>query len=239
MAPCRIVLADQQSLIRKGLIRIVEETDNCTVVGEADNSSSLVKLVRRLRPDLIIFDLNLPFIGGIDAFIECKSVWDGVHGLVLAPKGEVLQHTLSAGIHGYLLKDNADAELIGAIKEIENGNRYVSPSLPESLCDLLSMEEAGSKDAVAPDDILSIREKQVLRMIAAGMFNREIAAALHVSIRTVEHHRANIIRKLGVRRPADLFKFAVKLGYAVFCFSTYLTLGEAWEKGIVAATCFF
>jgi DNA-binding NarL/FixJ family response regulator len=212
MSSYRIMLADPQSLIRKGLITIIEEVDGYRVIGEADRSTTLLRLADELKPDLIVFDLNLPYIGGISAFIECKRVWHGGRGLILAEQMDIPPFSLPSGIYGYLSKDKADIEIIPAIKTIERGNKYISPSLADGFNDLFAIREKRNEIPFTAD-ILSLREKQILGMIAAGMFNREIADQLHISVRTVEHHRENIIRKLGVKRRADLIRLAIKLGY--------------------------
>jgi len=240
MAPYHIVLADQQSLIRNGLIRIIEQTGDYRVIGEADNSSSLIKLVRHSSPDLIVLDLNLPFIGGIDAFIECKGIRNGLQGLLLTTDHRHLRQALPEGIQGYLLKDNADTELVAAINQIEKGKKFISRSLQDGSDDLFSLEKKGRKAPFASYDILSAREKQILRMIAAGMLNREIADVLHISVRTVEHHRANVIRKLGVRSPANLCKVAVYLGYISISMAAMLLTNQQTldAEQLLLACCF-
>ncbi|MEL7568921.1 MAG: response regulator transcription factor [Dehalobacterium sp.] len=210
MPPYKIVLADQQGLFRQGIRRIIEEQEHFKIVGEAGDSSSLIRIANDLKPHLLIIDAYLPYIGGIDAFREISRTCHDTKCLFLTGQRDLLQYALLSGANGYLLKQDPDVELIRAIKAIQEGNRYISRLLSDYIGDLLS---TGGKTDL--DANLSARETQILKMIAEGKLNREIADLLCISVRTVEHHRANMLRKLRLNRPADLVRYAIKKGYVV------------------------
>jgi two-component system, NarL family, response regulator NreC len=215
MSAYRITLADDHVLLRQGLRRIVEESSGLEVVGEAGDGMELLRLLNKTVPDLIILDISMPNLRGIEAICEIKGRHAGVKVLVLTMHRdkEYLYQAVSSGADGYLLKDDADTELFSAIRKIRHGEFYVSPSLVQELKEYRKQMGRGAAGPIVPLECLTIREREVLKLIAEGKSSREIAALLYISARTVDHHRANIMSKLNLRKTVDLVKYAITKGY--------------------------
>lgn len=214
MAPYRILLADDHAMFRGGLKRILMERDDLEVIGEAENGLELLRLLTGSTPDLIILDISMPNLSGIDAVNEIRSKDHEVKILVLTMHKDVefLSQAISAGANGYLLKEDADAEVFAAVEAIRAGKTYISHLLSEELTTSWSqLVRRVSKSP--PDDTLTLRENQVLKMIAEGNSNRAVAALLCISVHTVERHRASIMAKLELKNTAELVKYAIQKGY--------------------------
>jgi DNA-binding NarL/FixJ family response regulator len=215
MQPYRITLADDHVLLRQGLRRIIEDSSELEVVGEAGDGVELIQLLNRSVPDMIVLDISMPRLRGIEAICEIKSRHPQVKVLILTmhKDKEYLYQSLASGADGYLLKEDADTELFSAIKKIREGAFYASPSLSKELNAYLKPE--GGRDAgySFEGECLSTREREVLKLIAEGKSSREVAEILYISIRTVDHHRANIMDKLKLRKTADLVKYAIRKGF--------------------------
>lgn len=212
MAAYRIVLADDHVIFRQGMKRLIDEAPGIMVVGEANDVSELFARVDQLNPDLVILDISMPDIGGIAATREIVKQHPSVNVLILTmhKNREYLYHAISAGAQGYLLKEDSDIELFSAIDTIRKGEVYVTRLLTGELAgDLASMLKGNRKPSVT---ILTKREKEILKLIAEGKLNKEIAGLLHISIRTVENHRANIMKKLDTNKTAGLVKYAIQHG---------------------------
>jgi DNA-binding NarL/FixJ family response regulator len=184
------------------------------VVGEAGDGVELIQLLNRLVPDMIVLDISMPKLRGIEAICEIKSRHPQVKVLMLTMHRdkEYLYQSLSSGADGYLLKEDADTELFSAIKKIREGAFYASPSLSMELAAYRKLESSG--DAGSYDgECLSTREREVLKLIAEGKASREVAEILFISARTVDHHRANIMDKLKLKKTADLVKYAIHKGF--------------------------
>jgi len=199
----RIVLADDHVLIRQGLRSLIEGVDDLEVAGEAADGLELLKVLETVAPQMVILDISMPNMRGIEAIREIRTRRPETKILILSMHKEYLHHALSAGTNGYLLKEDADSDLFYAIAQIRQGRTYISPRLTEQLVDVI----------VSSPESLSSREKEVLQLIAGGKSNKDIAEALHISVRTVESHRANIMVKLDLKNVADLVKYAVRKGY--------------------------
>jgi DNA-binding NarL/FixJ family response regulator len=207
------MLADDHFLLRRGVRRIIDEADNMTVVGEASDGAELLDLLKNAVPDMAIVDISMPRIGGIEATREIKRAYPAVKVLVLTMhrNKEYLYRALTAGADGYLLKEDTERELFTAIDVIRGGEIYLSPAFSAELRDdLVEVLKAGGDLESEP---LSLREQEVLKLIAEGKSNKEIADVLCISIRTVEHHRASIASKLDIRNVVDLVKYAIRKGY--------------------------
>lgn len=215
MSPYRITLADDHVLLRQGLRRIVEESSELAVVGEAGDGVELIQLLNRSDTDMVVLDISMPKLRGIEALSEIKSRHPGVKILILTMHRdkEYLFQSLASGADGYLLKEDADSELFSAIRKIREGMFYASPSLAKELAAYRKLEGRGDSGSPREDAGLSIREREVLKLIAEGKSSREIAEILCISVRTVDHHRANIMDKLNSRRTADIVKYAIQKGY--------------------------
>ena len=183
---------------------------------EATDGLELLNLLKKTTPDVVILDISMPNIRGIEATREIKSVYPDVKILILTmhKRKEYLYHCLSAGAEGYLLKEDADTELYAAVKKVQDGGVYISPILSKDLTDDFVKMCRG--DLRVPADKLTSREREVVKLIAEGHKNREIAELLCISIRTVENHRANIMKKLKLKNTSELVKYAIRKKYVEF-----------------------
>ncbi len=210
-----IMLADDHAMFRHGLRRILEERSDLEVVGEVDSGLELLKLLEKLVPDLIILDISMPNLRGLEAIHEIKMSHPKVRILVLTmhkDKG-YLHQAVTAGAEGYLLKEDADSELFLAIDRVRQGRIYVSPKLSEELTeDWIKIIRGDHRPSFEPEQLTS-REREVLKLIAEGKSSKEIGDLLFISVRTVERHRANIMERLNLKKTADLVKYAIQKGY--------------------------
>ena len=200
----RIVLADDHALFRQGLRKIIEGVADLEVAGEAGDGLELLSLLQTTDTHLVILDISMPKLRGIEAIRIIRKKHGEVKVLVLTMHPEYLHQALSAGANGYLVKEDADRELFTAIDAIRQGRQYVSPRLRKELPD----------DKAQISEPLSLRETEVLKLIAAGKSNKEIAETLFISVRTAEAHHASILGKLSLKNTADLVRYAIEKGYA-------------------------
>ena len=208
-----IVLADDHVMLRNGIKKIIEESDDMEVVAETGDGLELLNLLKNINPHMIILDISMPNLRGIEAAHEIKMVYPEIKIVILTmhKKKDYLYHALSAGADGYLLKEDTGEELLTAITKIRRGGIYLSPSLSEELTeDLIGFYRNGRK---LLDDPLTTREKEVLKLIAEEKSSKEIANLLFISVRTVGHHRASIMKKLNINKIAGLVKYAIQKGY--------------------------
>lgn len=201
----RILLVDDHELLRAGLRSRLEREPDMDVVGEADTAERAVLMARRLQPDLILLDLLLPRKSGYEAIPELAEVAPHAKVIVVSSQAapSAVRRSLSAGAVGYLPKRSSDRELTGAIRHVANGAGYVEPDLGARLVN------PDSSPALAP---LSERERDIVHLLALGYTNQEIAKKLIISVRTVDTHRAHIMRKLGLESRAELVMFALANG---------------------------
>ena len=213
MAKYKIVLADDHVLIRQGLKKLIEENRHLEVVGEAGDGLELLDLLEHTVPDLIILDISMPHLRGIEVINEVKRLYPKVKILMITmhKSEQYFLCAMSAGADGYLLKEDSDSELINAIDVVIHGEIYISPHLAEEFSDevIRNYREKG----IFPCETLTNREIEVLRLVAEGLTSKEIAEMLSISIRTVEHHRANLLKKLNLKNTADLIKHAIQNGF--------------------------
>ena len=210
----RIVLADDHVMFRQGIKNILEGAGDLEVIGEASDGLKLLELLKKVTPDMVILDISMPNLRGLEATREIKIIAPDAKVLILSMHRdkEYVYYAISAGAEGYLLKEDADTELFSAIEKIRQGEHYISPLLSGELThELIQASHKGQ--ATPPSDPLTIREREVLKLIAEGISNKEIAEFLYISTRTVEHHRANIMRKLNIKQTANLVKYAIRKGY--------------------------
>jgi len=214
VSPYRIVLADDHVMFRQGIKNILERDKRLEVIGEAGDGLKLLELLNKATPDMIILDISMPNLRGIEATREIKMILPEVKVLILSmhKDKEFVYSAISAGAEGYLLKEDADTELFAAIEKIRQDGRYISPLLLGDLTDELF--QTHHKGQLTPQiEPLTTREREVLKLIAEGTSNKEIADLLFISVRTVENHRANIMRKLNIKSTANLIKYAIRKGY--------------------------
>ena len=200
-----IALIEDHAIVRQGLRLLLEEDDRFQVLGECDDGLRALELVRRLRPDVVVMDLGLPGIGGLDVTREILQHVPLTRVVILSMhSNEVhVREALRRGASAYVLKDAGADQLIHAICESAAGRRYVSPPLNNDLLDPCYPVSTQAPDRL---DVLTLREKQVSHMVAEGLSAKEIAKRLSISPRTVEIHRANAIGKLGLRNLAELVR---------------------------------
>ncbi len=207
----KILLADDHAVLRSGLKLLLESQADFQVVGEASSGLEALDLAGKLQPDLILLDLSMPGLGGLDALPALAKICPAAKILVLTMHDDpqYLRSALKNGAVGYVLKKAADAELISAIRAVLRGEMYVHPSMTRAL-----LEQMLPKAEAAPDawESLSEREREVLRLVALGHTSAEIAAQLHLSDKTVETYRARGMEKLGLPNRAALVRFALKKG---------------------------
>ncbi|RJR35217.1 MAG: DNA-binding response regulator [Deltaproteobacteria bacterium] len=202
MKPYSIILADDHVIFRRGIRKIIQEVADFKVVGEAGDGLELLELLKDIRPDLIILDISMPHLRGLEATEEIKKQYPRVKVLLLTmhKKKSFVQLGLQAGADGFLLKEDADSELFRAIGIIRQGNIYLSPLLANIMRDLALLEPETEK--------LTRREREILKLLAEGKKSREIAALLYISLPTVRSHRYNIMRKLNLKSLVDMVKYA-------------------------------
>jgi two-component system, NarL family, response regulator NreC len=202
----RILLADDHVLVRQG-VRLLLEREGFDVVGEADDGMEAVRLARQTEPDIAILDLLMPQLNGIDAAREIHQCSPHTRTLLLTARGdELLLEALAAGMRGCLLKTHTGRDLVHAIRQLENGRVYLSPGLADAVV------QAYRTGADRPVDPLSLREREVLQLIAEGHGTKVIADKLCISARTVESHRYRIMTKLSIRETAGLVRYAIGRG---------------------------
>lgn len=213
MAKTRILIADDHELLREGIRLILARNDDMEVVGEAADGKEAVDMVRQLSPDVVLMDIAMPGLGGLEATLEIKQVSPGTKILVLTQyeDREYIFRFLKAGASGYVLKKAAGHQLLSAIRAIHSGGSFLDPSIaPQVIQGYL-----GQAEGKLPEDTydrLSDREKQVLKLIAEGQTSKQIADLLCLSIKTVMTHRNNIMEKLAIHNRADLIKYAIRHG---------------------------
>jgi DNA-binding NarL/FixJ family response regulator len=208
----RIILAEDHRITREGLVNLLQERSDMQVVGEAENGREAVRLARELSPDLVIMDVTMPDLNGIDAtrIITSGSNNTKVIALSMYSDKQFVQGMIQAGASGYLLKDCAFEELVSAIQAVIQGDTYLSPGIAGIVVqDYLNKL---TTDRSSADTVLTNREREVLQLIAEGNSTKEIAASLTVSVKTVETHRRQIMEKLGIFSIAELTKYAIREG---------------------------
>ncbi|MBZ5724604.1 MAG: response regulator transcription factor [Acidobacteriia bacterium] len=202
----RVILADDHAMLRDAL-KVLLEKHGMTVVGEAENGAQAVQLARTARPHVIVMDLSMPIMNGIEAASEIQKELSIPTILLTMHSDE--QHVLRAfraGVVGYVLKSKAASDLVQAIQEVIRGNVYLSPGISGTV-----VREMLNKDA-KQEEALTLRERQVLQLIAEGKTTKEVAQLLGVSVRTGESHRARIMEKLEIHETAGLVRYAIRQG---------------------------
>lgn len=204
----RILLADDHGIVRAGLRRIVEESGDIEVVAEASDGREAVLAVRRERPDVAVIDISMPILDGLEVISQLKNECPEVPILVLTMHEEpqYVVRAIETGAMGYITKQSAPEQLVKAIRKVHSGSLFLTDEAAEAL----ALRVAKGNITQSPMDTLSTRELQVLRRLALGNTNREIAAAYHISIKTVDTYRFRLLKKLNLRNNADISRFAIQ-----------------------------
>ena len=209
----RIVLADDHTILREGLRALLSADPNIDIIGEAQDGREAVRCVEKLGPDLLLMDLSMPRMSGLDAISEIKKRFPEtkIIALTVHKTEEYLLTTLQAGAEGYVLKDATHDELVMAIHNVMAGKPYLSPGISGKVIEGY-LEGKEDSLSVSSWQKLSQREREVLKLIAEGYKNKEIAEELCISLKTVEKHRANLMKKLDLHNAAGLTVYAVEKG---------------------------
>lgn len=202
MQKVRVLLVDDHTVVRRGLRKILESTNEIEVVGEVGDGTSAVAEVASVQPDVVVMDVGLPGQNGIEATRQIVGLAPATQVLMLSMHADeqYIQQSVAAGAKGYLLKDADDQDLVRAVLAVKRGDTYFSSAL------------ARTATAECPPELLSRREREVLAMVCSGQTNREVAGKLGLSVSTVETHRKHIIEKLDLHSTADLVRYAIRHG---------------------------
>jgi two-component system, NarL family, response regulator NreC len=211
--PIRVLLAEDHMIVREGLRALLEGRDDVVVVAEADDGDAAVKAAAEHRPDVVVMDLNLPGLNGVDATKHIRKAQPDTHVLILSMYSteEHVRPAIRAGAEGYLIKGSGLSDLVAAIKAVSTGNAFFSPQVAKIvLDDSRRASQSGGNDRAGSE--LTPRERQILKLVAEGRSSPEIAKDLNVSVKTVEGHRGRIMAKLDSRNVAGLVRHAIRLG---------------------------
>jgi two-component system response regulator DegU len=213
MERINVVLADDHVLVRKGIKAMLESDTQIDVVGEASNGLEALETAKQLKPDILVLDIRMPGMTGLEAAARLREVAPATKAVILSmhDSEEYVLEALDAGAYGYLLKDTDKTEFLKALKQIHGGNKYFSGGVSNILANrLLNTKSFPTKTPNVDPYNITKREKEILRMIIDGKHNKDIADSLNKSVRTIETHRFNIMKKMGVTNAIDMVNKAVK-----------------------------
>jgi DNA-binding NarL/FixJ family response regulator len=211
--PTTILLADDHTIVRQGLANLLNSEPGFQVVGEAENGREAVKKVEELRPEVVIMDIAMPLLNGIEATRQIRKISPGTKLIILSMHSHdrYISELFSLGVSGYLLKESSRMDIVQAIRSAVNGNTYLSPSISRRVVEeYVSLKKSPPQETLY--NRLSNREREVFQMLAEGHSTREIAGTLFLSPSTVKTHRANIMEKLEIENLSQLIQFAIRLG---------------------------
>ncbi len=208
-----ILLADDHALIRHGIRNLISNNPALKVVGEVGDGEELLEFLKKIQPELLILDISMPKLTGIEAVSRVKKLYPDIKILMLTmhKNKQYFYHAMSAGADGYLMKEDSDEELLLAIKRIQDGKSYLSPFLSQDFADDVISAYRNNKSS--PFETLTNREREVLNLVVEGHTSKVMASMLCLSPRTVDHHRANLLRKFEMKNSVDLVNFAVRNGF--------------------------
>jgi DNA-binding NarL/FixJ family response regulator len=214
----RILIADDHEVARRGIRALLESHPGWEVCGEAQDGRETVELASSLKPDLILLDIGMPNLNGLEAARQILAASPDVAILILTmhDSDQVVREVLRAGARGFLLKSDAGRDLVAAVEALQLQRTFfttrVSQMVLDGFLDRDSRPDWGDKDQEYSDDVLTGREREVIQLLAEGKTSKEVAVTLHLSVKTAETHRTNLMRKLGLHSVADLTRYAVRNG---------------------------
>jgi len=210
MGKIRILIADDHTILRDGIRSLLAEVPEFQVIGEAEDGHTAVQMACELEPDVVLLDIAMPVLNGIEATRQIRRYAPTIKVLILTmhENEEYIRQALAAGAMGYILKDAAARDLINAIRQVQRGELVLSPAVTRLVIE--DYLRWGDVQVEASDDVLTPREREVLQLIAEGNSNRQIAEILCVSIKTVQTHRSNIMAKLDLHDRSELIKYAIR-----------------------------
>lgn len=212
----RILLADDHVLIRHGIKNIIKKDTSFEVVGEVSNGEELLEFLKKYEVELIILDISMPGLGGMEVVGVAKSKYPNIKILMLTMHNnkQYFYNAMSAGADGYLLKDDSDGELLVAIGKVLAGKSYISPHMSEDFADdVIAMYRNEKK---SPLQELTKRENEILQLVVKGFTSKQMAKKLYLSQRTIDHHRSSLLRKFNRKNSVDLVNYAVRNGFVNF-----------------------
>jgi len=213
MSQIRIVLADDHAVMRTGLRLVLERQVDFTVVGEASDGREAVALVQREAPDVLVMDIGMPNLNGIEGARQVAAAAPQVAVVILSMHSDesYVLRALKAGARGYLLKESAESDLIAAIRAVHAGKAFFSPAVSRMLVEdyVRQLQDREIEDSY---ELLTTREREILQLVAEGKSNKEVAAVLNLSLYTIETHRGNLMEKLGLHTVPELILYAVRKG---------------------------
>ena len=211
MTPIRILLADDHGVVRKGLRFLLTQDPEIEIAGEADDGREAVRLAAELQPNIVIMDIAMPQLNGLDAAQQITKANPRAAVIMLSMYSdeEFLIRALSAGAKGYLLKDSAEADVLRAVHAVAQGRTYFTPSIAHTLLEdyIRRLQQEGVQDRY---DLLTDREREILQLLAEGRSNKDVATLLNLSIHTVDTHRTNFMQKLGLHNTAEIVIYAMR-----------------------------
>ena len=210
MASARIIIADDHAVLREGLRSLLNGVEGLDVVAEAGDGFEVLPLIEAHKPDLLIIDLTMPNLGGVETIVRLQKVKDKPSVLVLSAREDDISvsEAIRAGAKGYVPKSSDSDELLFAIRSLLKGQTYVSPSVASGV---VGKDASDSQNGSAISSLTS-REREVMKLLSEGKPNRDVAKILHISPRTIDSHRSNIMKKLGITSNAELVQLALKYG---------------------------
>ena len=210
MTPLRILIVDDHAVVRRGVRALLESQPGWEVAGEATTGREAIQLAKRLHPDVVVMDLSLPELNGLDAMRQLlkESPRSEVLVLTMHHSEELARDVLQAGARGYVLKSDADENLVAAIQSLSQHKPFLTSTVTELVLD--DYLRRGDEDASLAHAAVTSRERELIQLLAEGKSNKEAASALGISVKTVEAHRANLMRKLRLRSVSELVRYAIR-----------------------------
>jgi len=208
----KVLLADDHTIVRKGLLSLLEDEVDITVVGEAGDGYEAIEKVRRLQPDVVVMDIGMPSLNGLESVKLLKKDLPDIRVLILTMHAneEYIIEALKSGACGYLLKKSAPHELTSAIRVANGGETYLSPSIATTVNNRFLVETSMGLAQADQDNLPTTREREIIQLIAEGRSNKEIADTLAISLKTVKNHRSNLMEKLGLHNTAQITQYAIR-----------------------------